>query len=375
MSECLIVLKQLFQRASRRDRQRFWVVSAIVLLALPWIVGSVGGNYWVRVLDFALLYVVLALGLNVVIGFAGLLDLGYIAFYAVGAYSYALLASPHLTTQFPAIAALFPAGLHFPLWGALIISFGLAAIFGVLLGYPTLKLRGDYLAIVTLGFGEIIRIFLNNLDRPLNLTNGPKGIGSIDPIQLFGMNLSKPINVWGLEIPSLYLLFYFFLILAVLVVIVCSRLEHSRIGRAWVAIREDEIAAEAMGIETRNMKLLAFAIGASFAGAAGVLFAAFQGFVSPESFTLWESIVVLAMVVMGGMGHIPGVILGAILLAVFPELLRSIAAPIQQFIFGSVLVDTEIIRQLLYGLALILIMLYRPNGIWQKPDALKASNG
>ena len=369
------MLKQLFYRTSRRDQQRFWVVSAIVLLALPWIVGSVGGNYWVRVLDFALLYVVLALGLNVVIGFAGLLDLGYIAFYAVGAYSYALLASPHLTTQFPAIAAVFPAGLHFPLWGALIISFGLAAIFGVLLGFPTLKLRGDYLAIVTLGFGEIIRIFLNNLDRPLNLTNGPKGIGNIDPIDLFGIKLSKPIGIWGLEIPSLYLLFYFFLILAVLVVIVCSRLEHSRIGRAWVAIREDEIAAEAMGIETRNMKLLAFAIGASFAGAAGVLFAAFQGFVSPESFTLWESIVVLAMVVMGGMGHIPGVILGALLLAVFPELLRSIAAPIQQFLFGSVLVDTEIIRQLLYGLALILIMLYRPNGIWQKPDTLKASNG
>lgn len=375
VSGYLIVLKQLFHHSSRRDRQRFWIASAIVLLALPWVVGSVGGNYWVRVLDFALLYVVLALGLNVVIGFAGLLDLGYIAFYAVGAYSYALLASPHLSTQFPAIAAVFPTGLHFPLWGALIISFGLAAIFGVLLGFPTLKLRGDYLAIVTLGFGEIIRIFLNNLDRPLNLTNGPKGIGSIDPIQLFGANLSKPISVWGQEIPSLYLLFYFFLVLAILVAIVCSRLEYSRIGRAWVAIREDEIAAEAMGIETRNMKLLAFAIGASFAGAAGVLFAAFQGFVSPESFTLWESIVVLAMVVMGGMGHIPGVILGALLLAVFPELLRSIAAPIQQFVFGSVLVDTEIIRQLLYGLALILIMLYRPNGIWQKPHSLKASNG
>ena len=375
MSEYRIVLKPFFHRTSRRDQQRFWIASTIALLALPWIMGSVGGNYWVRVLDFALLYVVLALGLNVVIGFAGLLDLGYIAFYAVGAYSYALLASPHLTTQFPAIAAVFPTGIHFPLWGALILSFGLAAIFGVLLGFPTLKLRGDYLAIVTLGFGEIIRIFLNNLDRPLNLTNGPKGIGNIQPIELFGINLSKPMNIWGLEIPSLYLLFYFFLILAVLVAIVCSRLERSRIGRAWVAIREDEIAAEAMGIETRNMKLLAFAIGASFAGAAGVLFAAFQGFVSPESFTLWESIVVLAMVVMGGMGHIPGVILGAILLAVFPELLRSIAAPIQQFVFGSVLVDTEIIRQLLYGLALILIMLYRPNGIWQKPDTLKASNG
>ncbi len=370
MKRYLIVLKY-FRQASSQDRKRFWWASAILLLALPWLVGATGGNYWVRVLDFALLYVVLALGLNVVIGFAGLLDLGYIAFYAVGAYSYALLASPHLTTQFPAIASAFPQGLHFPLWGALIISFGLAALFGVLLGFPTLKLRGDYLAIVTLGFGEIIRIFLNNLDRPINLTNGPKGIGSIDPIQLFGINLSKPVSIFGFQVPSLYLLFYFFLILAVLVAIVCYRLERSRIGRAWVAIREDEIAAEAMGINTRNMKLLAFAIGASFAGAAGVLFGAFQGFVSPESFTLWESIVVLAMVVMGGMGHIPGVILGAILLSIFPELLRSIAAPIQQFLFGSVLIDVEIIRQLLYGLALILIMLYRPNGIWQKPDSLK----
>ncbi len=351
--------------------QRFLLLSAVVLLLLPWVVGATGGNYWVRVLDFALLYVVLALGLNVVIGFAGLLDLGYIAFYAVGAYSYALLASPHLITQFPAIATLFPEGMHFPLWGALIISFGLAALFGVLLGFPTLKLRGDYLAIVTLGFGEIIRIFLNNLDRPVNFTNGPKGIGNIDPIQLFGLNLSKPISILGMQIPSLYLLFYFFLLLAVVVALVCSRLEHSRVGRAWIAIREDEIAAEAMGINTRNMKLLAFAIGASFAGAAGVLFAAFQGFVSPESFTLWESIVVLAMVVLGGMGHIPGVILGAILLAIFPELLRSIAAPMQQFLFGSVIIDVEIIRQLLYGLALILIMLYRPNGIWQKPEHLK----
>jgi branched-chain amino acid transport system permease protein len=185
------------------------------------------------------------------------------------------------------------------------------------------------------------------------------------------LNLSKPLSLFGLQIPSLYLVFYFFLLLAILVALVCSRLEHSRTGRAWIAIREDEIAAEAMGINTRNMKLLAFAIGASFAGAAGVLFAAFQGFVSPESFTLWESIVVLAMVVLGGMGHIPGVILGAMLLAIFPEILRSIAAPVQQFLFGSVIMDVEIIRQLLYGLALILIMLYRPNGIWQKPEQLK----
>jgi branched-chain amino acid transport system permease protein len=364
------VLKHLSPLYSLRDK-RFWVFSTLTLLLLPWVVGAAGGNYWVRVLDFALLYVVLALGLNVVIGFAGLLDLGYIAFYAVGAYSYALLASPHLTTHFPVIANAFPAGMHFPLWGALIISFALAALFGILLGFPTLKLRGDYLAIVTLGFGEIIRIFLNNLDRPINFTNGPKGIGNIDSIQLFGLNLSKPLSLFGLQIPSLYLVFYFFLLLAVLVALVCSRLEHSRTGRAWIAIREDEIAAEAMGINTRNMKLLAFAIGASFAGAAGVLFAAFQGFVSPESFTLWESIVVLAMVVLGGMGHIPGVILGAMLLAIFPEILRSIAAPVQQFLFGSVIMDVEIIRQLLYGLALILIMLYHPNGIWQKPEQLK----
>lgn len=360
------MLKVLLSTYSLRDK-RFWILSILGILLLPWIVGGIGGNYWVRVLDFALLYVVLALGLNVVIGFAGLLDLGYIAFYAVGAYSYALLASPHLITNFPAIANAFPAGMHFPLWGALIISFSLAALFGILLGFPTLKLRGDYLAIVTLGFGEIIRIFLNNLDRPINFTNGPKGIGNIDPILLFGLNLSKPISILGLQIPSLYLLFYFFVLLAALVALVCSRLEHSRTGRAWLAIRDDEIAAEAMGINTRNLKLLAFAIGASFAGSAGVLFAGFQGFVSPESFTLWESIVVLAMVVLGGMGHIPGVILGAILLTVFPELLRSIAAPLQQFLFGSVIIDVEIIRQLLYGLALILIMLYRPNGIWQKP--------
>ena len=169
-----------------------------------------------------------------------------------------------------------------------------------------------------------------------------------------------------MKMPGLYLVFYLFALLAVGVALVCLHLQDSRIGRAWIAIREDEIAAKAMGINTRNMKLLAFAIGASFAGIAGVLFSAFQGFVSPESFTLWESIVVLAMVVLGGIGHIPGVILGAILLAVFPEVLRGVAEPIQNALFGHVVVDVEIIRQLIYGLALILIMLYRPGGIWQK---------
>jgi branched-chain amino acid transport system permease protein len=219
---------------------------------------------------------------------------------------------------------------------------------------------------VTLGFGEIIRIFMNNLDRPLNLTNGPKGITAIDPIQIFGISFTKPLDLGLIQIPGLYLVFYLFLLLAISVAMICLHLQDSRIGRAWVAIREDEIAAKAMGINTRNMKLLAFAIGASFAGVAGVLFSAFQGFVSPESFTLWESIVVLAMVVLGGIGHIPGVILGAVLLAIFPEVLRGIAQPLQQALFGQVIIDVEIIRQLIYGLALILIMLYRPGGIWQK---------
>jgi len=361
------VLKRLL--ANHLNRSTYFCLGALALALLPWVVGAGGGNYWVRVLDFALLYIILALGLNVVVGFAGLLDLGYIAFYALGAYSYALLASPHLPQHFETIAAALPQGMHFSPWAVALFAILLAALFGMILGLPTLQLRGDYLAIVTLGFGEIIRIFMNNLDRPLNLTNGPKGITAIDPLQLFGLSFTKPLDLGFVQIPGLYLVFYLFLALAIAVTIVCLHLQNSRIGRAWVAIREDEIAAKAMGINTRNMKLLAFAIGASFAGVAGVLFSAFQGFVSPESFTLWESIVVLAMVVLGGIGHIPGVILGAIVLAVFPEVLRGVAEPIQKALFGHVIVDVEVIRQLIYGLALILIMLYRPGGIWQKGDS------
>jgi branched-chain amino acid transport system permease protein len=359
----------VLNRSTQINRARYFWLGIVALILLPWVVGASGGNYWVRVLDFALLYIILALGLNVVVGFAGLLDLGYIAFYALGAYSYALLASPHLPQNFEAIAALFPAGIHFSPWFVVVFAIIVTAVFGIILGLPTLQLRGDYLAIVTLGFGEIIRIFMNNLDRPLNLTNGPKGITGIDPIQLFGINFAKTLDLGFIKIPGLHLVFYLFAFLAIAVAIVCSHLQDSRIGRAWVAIREDEIAAKAMGINTRNMKLMAFAIGASLAGVAGVLFSAFQGFVSPESFTLWESIVVLAMVVLGGIGHIPGVILGAILLAVFPEVLRAVAQPVQHFLFGHVLVDVEVIRQLIYGLALILVMLYRPGGIWQKRSA------
>ncbi|KVN28145.1 ABC transporter ATP-binding protein [Burkholderia pyrrocinia] len=343
------------------------ILTAAFVIAAPIIIGAAGGNYWVRVLDFAMLYVMLALGLNVVVGFAGLLDLGYIAFYAVGAYTAALLSSPHLATQFEWIAALAPGGLHIPFLIIVPIAMAIAAIFGILLGAPTLRLRGDYLAIVTLGFGEIVRIFMNNLDRPVNITNGPKGITGIDPVQVAGFNLSQTHSLFGIQLPSVYMYYYLFVLCALLVIWTCTRLQHSRIGRAWAAIREDEIAAKAMGINTRNVKLLAFAMGASFGGLSGAMFGSFQGFVSPESFTFWESIVVLACVVLGGMGHIPGVILGAVLLAIFPEFLRSTMSPLQHALFGHDIVDTEVIRQALYGLAMVIIMLYRSEGLWPAP--------
>ena len=326
----------------------------IALLIAPLVVGASLGNAWVRVLDFAALYIMLALGLNIVVGFAGLLDLGYIAFYAVGAYLYALLASPHF-------------GLHWPAWAILPLGAAVAGLFGVLLGAPTLRLRGDYLAIVTLGFGEIIRIFLNNLNSPVNITNGPKGIAGIDAISVFGHRLSKSIDIGGFTVSGVMLYYYLFVVLALAIVFVGIRLQDSRIGRAWVAIREDEVAAKACGINTRNVKLLAFAMGASFGGVAGGLFAGFQEFVSPESFGLMESIMVLCMVVLGGMGHIPGVIFGGLLLTVLPEAFRHGAGPAQQALFGKVLLDPEALRMLLFGLALIAVMLYRPAGLWPEP--------
>jgi len=327
---------------------------AVALAIAPLVIGASLGNAWVRVLDFAALYIMLALGLNIVVGFAGLLDLGYIAFYAVGAYLYALLASPHF-------------GLHWPIWAVLPLGALVAGMFGILLGAPTLRLRGDYLAIVTLGFGEIIRIFLNNLNAPINITNGPKGIARIDPIMLFGHQLSKPVDIRGFSISGVMLYYYVFVIMALAVVFVGIRLQDSRIGRAWVAIREDEVAAKACGINTRNVKLLAFAMGASFGGIAGGLFASFQEFVSPESFGLMESIMVLCMVVLGGMGHIPGVILGGLMLTILPEAFRQGAGPVQHAMFGKVLLDPEALRMLLFGLALIAVMLYRPAGLWPEP--------
>ncbi len=347
------------------NKSLVYAASALGLLILPLVLQQFG-SAWVRIADQSLLYVMLAIGLNIVVGYAGLLDLGFVAFFALGAYMFGLLASPHLTDAFPAIAAMFPQGLHTPLWMVVPLSVALAGFFGVLLGAPTLKLRGDYLAIVTLGFGEIIRVFLNNLDHPINITNGPKGLNQIDSITFFGLNLGRPLQLGGLEVASVSLYYYLFLAFVLFSILISHRLETSRIGRAWMAIREDEIAAKAMGINTRNMKLLAFGMGATFGGVAGSMFGAFQGFVSPESFSLMESVMIVAMVVLGGIGYLPGVILGAVLLSALTEVLRYIAGPLQEMTGGRL--DAAILRQLLIALAMIAVMLMRPRGLWPAPD-------
>ena len=322
---------------------------ALAMLVLPFVlVGA--GTAWVRVTNLAILFMFLSLGLNIVVGFAGLLDLGYIAFYAVGAYVYALLASPHFN-------------LHWPFWVILPLGALVAALFGVLLGAPTLKLRGDYLAIVTLGFGEIVRIFLNNLGAPVNITNGPRGIARIDAISIGELSFARTDTFLGLAFSGPIKYYYLLLIMLLAVIFINLRVQNSRIGRAWEAVREDEIAARAMGIDTTRIKLLAFAMGASFAVVAGGMFAAIQGFISPESFVLVESVMVLSMVVLGGMGNIWGVLLGALLLSFVPEMLRYTVQPLQQYFFGRMLVDPEVIRMLIFGFALVLVMSFRPGGL------------
>ncbi|HLO93956.1 MAG TPA: ABC transporter ATP-binding protein, partial [Burkholderiaceae bacterium] len=237
-----------------------------------------------------------------------------------------------------------------------------AGIFGALLGAPTLRLRGDYLAVVTLAFGEIIRLFINNLGHPLNLTNGARGISPIDDLQLFGLSLGRPLDLGFMTLAPVTLYAYLLLAQVGLSVLVSARLQRSRLGRAWMALREDEMAARAMGLDTRALKLRAFAVGACFGGVAGVFFAALQGFISPESFSLQESVLIVAMVVLGGLGHVPGVILGALLLSVLPEVLRHASGPLQRLTDGHL--DAPILRQLLIALAMIGIMLWRPQGLW-----------
>ena len=372
-------------KANPKKAYASFALLAVVLMVFPFVAANFG-NSWVRIIDFALLYIMLALGLNIVVGFAGLLDLGYIAFYATGAYLAAIFGSQQFAVilesfidNYPAVGNFLVAvcgpeitknGIHLSVWVIVPFAAVIAGAAGALLGAPTLKLRGDYLAIVTLGFGEIVRIFMNNMNSPINFTNGPQGINMIDPIHVFGVSMAGEggvVNFGSFSMPSVNAYYFLFLALCIAIVFVSLRLQDSRLGRAWVAIREDEIAAKAMGLNTRNIKLLAFSMGASFGGVSGAMFASFQGFVSPESFSLMESIVVLAMVVLGGIGHIPGVILGAILLAALPEVLRHVVEPVQMLLFGKIWIEAEVLRQLLYGLTMVVVMLNRPAGLWPAP--------
>lgn len=313
----------VFSKATGRVPSWIWLV---LVLAGALVFPLLTERYAQDVAISVLVYICLGLGLNVVVGMAGLLDLGYIAFYGVGAYTYALL-SVHF-------------GLSF--WLSLPIAGAFSACAGCIIGYPTLRMRGDYLAIVTLGFGEIVRIVLNNW---MSLTNGPNGILGIKPPGAYWWSDGKIEHIW---LGSLEQFYYVILALAVCTVVAVYRLNHSRIGRAFEAVREDQTAAELMGVNTLGIKLLAYSLGAIFGGLAGAFFAARMRFVSPESFTFIESAMVLAMVVLGGMGSIPGVILGALALIALPEIFRGF----------------ELYRMFVFGGVMAVMMIFRPKGLW-----------
>lgn len=351
--------------------------AVVLLLLLPWL-GTLNAYYLEIAVQIGI-FVALALGLNIVVGFVGLLNLGFVAFFAIGAYLWAIFGSPHANQFIP--GGLFPLS---PNWFFvfLLLSVGVGALTGIVLGLPVLRLRGDYLAIVTLGFAEVVRALVNNLDKPINLTNGPRGITPIGKPPLF----FKPLLQWlGLDLSdaALYPLYFYFLVLLVVCVIIAVtlRLENSRIGRAWKAIRDDEVAALAMGVPVVRMKLLGFAVGASFASAVGVLFAAKQVFINPESFTFMESIGVLAMVILGGMGSIPGAILGATGVTILNlQLLKGLSLWLNGLRQSGAVLSLPLLGELslahlpaqfepakyermVFGLILIVMMIFRPQGI------------
>lgn len=322
--------------------------------------------FYIDVATQAGIFVALALGLNVVVGFAGLLDLGYVAFFAVGAYFWGIISTTQIAAFNPAWGPVSPI-LFYPF---IILGLLLGAVTGVLLGLPVLRLRGDYLAIVTLGFGEVIRVLANNLDRPVNITNGSQGIRDIERPPLIFTDFVRGTLGWQLDDQQLYQQFFYFVVLLIVLVtvVVVSRLKISRIGRAWEAIREDETAAIAQGIPLVRTKLLAFAVGASFAGAMGVVFASKQLFINPPTFDLLRSINILAMIILGGMGSIPGVILGAVLVTLLDlQLLPRTAAVLRDLQKAGVPIpkafDPTQYQRLFFGLLLILMMIFRPSGI------------
>ncbi len=316
-------LKTVFQRlrfppVSSRTRFGLILLSVLILAVFPMFEFQQRA-YWVRVIGYTGLFTLLGLGLNVVVGFAGLLDLGYVAFYAIGAYTFALLASGKFN-------------IHLSFWLVLPLAALMAAIAGILLGIPVLRMRGDYLAIVTLGFGEIIRMLVTNLTH---LTNGSQGVIGLDSPFLFGIELKTGTHFY-----------YMILVFLILAVFITNRLDQSRIGRAWVAMREDEDAAQMIGVNTTRYKLLAFAVGAFIGGLGGAIFAAWQGSIFPDNFNLFVSINVLCLIIIGGLGSIPGVVVGSFALIALPDILRRFSD----------------YRLLLFGLLLIVMMIARPEG-------------
>lgn len=372
---------------------KLWIKIAYAGLVAVVLVPAIGlRNPFFLELGFQICaYATLALGLNIVVGFAGLLDLGYIAFYAVGAYTWAFFGSQQMW-NLHTVAGTAAAHQGFPLnpnlfWLFLFLGIGAAALTGIALGTPVLRLRGDYLAIVTLGFGEVIRVLASNLSKPINLTNGPQGITPIQRPDLPLALISPEFRSWLSEIAGrviglgdIYSFFFYLLALIILVttVVIARRLEDSKLGRAWTAIREDEVAAIAMGIPLVRSKLAAFAIGASFSGAMGVVFAASRTFVSPETFSLTQSISILVMVILGGLGSIPGVIVGAAVVTLLNiDVLQTLSLTLSSLRQGSGIIpiinvpwsqlpsqfDPARYQRLVFGLILILMMIFRPEGI------------
>ena len=358
--------------------QRAAIFAGILLLAVP--AAGLKNSFLFELGIQIGIYAALALGLNIVVGMAGLLDLGYAGFFAIGAYTWAIFGSPQ--------AGAFITGHHFPLpgWPYFYLFVGLAVVLaagtGVLIGLPALRLRGDYLAVVTLGLGQVVRLLANNLDHPVNITNGPQGITPVErpPIgwvtgflDALGAHVSPAVA---------YSLFFYFLVLAIAaaVVLITIRLDRSRFGRAWVAIREDEIAARSVGVSVIRMKMLAFATGAGFSGAMGAVFAAKQLFVSPDSFTFLQSITILVMVLLGGMGSIRGAILGAAAVTLLNiEALKSLSEFLNGLRQSGYVLNLGLCRydfsqlpsqlepakyeRMIFGLIIILMMIFRPSGL------------
>jgi branched-chain amino acid transport system permease protein len=334
-------LKDLINRLRELDERYLYSALAALVILFPWIVRSVR---WIQVVNFFFVYALLGLSLNIILGYAGLFQLGHAAFYAVGAYTTAILSSRY---DIPTFWLLPVAGL-------------VSAVFGILISRPILHLRGDYLCIVTIGFGEIVRIALRNDASSLVFLARIPGLQFLEG-KLTGLVITGgPNGIFGIHRPAIlgftfrqqWHYYYLFLAFVVFTVFAMRRLENSRLGRAWTCVREDELAAEAMGINTVRVKLLAFAIGAAWAGVAGNLYASWVTVIAPESFSFWESVIMFCIVVLGGTGSIPGVLVGTVGMVVLPEILREVLLNIQQW------------RMLIFGAAMIAMMVFRPEGLW-----------